>query len=653
VESNRLTGRGLRMLVSALGFSFASIASFEAAAGLPLTRLDKINAAVPLAEPLITSQRLLEAELRSSPDSEAVNSEFRRLLEARAVQCGGNIEVGFFETPASIQSKIADRSCFSRRDDELLDWVGIRRAVLALRKPALVPFEPLPAATTLPLQRASGAGAGLSGSSSETSSPSPWEQTDDVTVSPAANVGVLRSRSGKLIVVRLPSGSVINSFKAPAESWGAGLTSPNGRVAAVPVSPSAMRFIDLESGNTLWSTDKYAALVAWLPEVQAAILLEKGTGKPVLFDQRSGSIRPYGGPVAAPKWAVAVPGKPGRYVIGDWRLVAVVDHIRGPDGSVRVGTAKIVPPAGSRIESAVWRGTEQRNPPPFVMAAGRKLVYMTDREVAWLDLESGEQGKWPRGAIDVLGYAQVSDTEVYVNVYGGKKISGNFLFDVQQQTLTAAQPINPVDGILLPLATDRGYLIRASGSVILGSSMPRSGAPRQLEALIAEATLERQSAAAESTAAAAVAISRLEESQKVVGPRTPLPGVPPNAHVSAIDVYEGETQRTTGIGVPGRIDVNLIPSKTPVVLVLSNYEAVEWNITPNGRPIAAVLLAGNKPATVKGYAGNVVVIGSQYAYAINTKELQNLRDLVAKYVSQPVRVFQGTYSGKTFSVPAD
>jgi hypothetical protein len=92
----------------------------------------------------------------------------------------------------------------------------------------------------------------------------------------------------------------------------------------------------------------------------------------------------------------------------------------------------------------------------------------------------------------------------------------------------------------------------------------------------------------------------------------------------------------------------------PLVLALSSYEAVEWDIRNNGRPIAAVLLSGYHESKVLPGNGQVktVMIGQQYAYKIDSPEYPALKAIMARYVPNPVHLFQGRYSASEFNVPA-
>jgi hypothetical protein len=103
----------------------------------------------------------------------------------------------------------------------------------------------------------------------------------------------------------------------------------------------------------------------------------------------------------------------------------------------------------------------------------------------------------------------------------------------------------------------------------------------------------------------------------------------------------------------GVVRVKIAASRVPLVLVLSNYESVEWRVQNEGRPIAAVLVSGYEPATVTGVQGKTIVIGRTHAYKMTGAEFPQLRAEIARYVPNSVRLFQGTYAGAEFSIPSD
>jgi hypothetical protein len=122
--------------------------------------------------------------------------------------------------------------------------------------------------------------------------------------------------------------------------------------------------------------------------------------------------------------------------------------------------------------------------------------------------------------------------------------------------------------------------------------------------------------------------------------------------VSFIGVYEAaSTSPSSGGNRTGGIRVNVTPGSTPLVLVLTSYEPVRWNINSGNRKISAILLSGNAQSSVIS-PGNpqVLKIGSAYAYKMDSQEYARVKQDIARYVSNPVQSFQGGYKGQDFSV---
>jgi hypothetical protein len=132
-----------------------------------------------------------------------------------------------------------------------------------------------------------------------------------------------------------------------------------------------------------------------------------------------------------------------------------------------------------------------------------------------------------------------------------------------------------------------------------------------------------------------------------------LTDVPANARISVIGVYEG-TANATGSTISrrvGSVRINVQPGSTPLVLVLASYEPVHWLINANGRKISKVLTSGYNDSTVIGAEGATMIkIGSKYAYKIDSREYLMLTQDLARYIANPVQLFQGAYTGREFSV---
>ena len=602
------------------------------------TRSEKVNAAFPLPEELITAQNILfgsTQDAKSTPTP--LKTQYAQLLDVRALSCSSAVLLSRFDTPADIKQKISDTTCFREQNAKLIEWVGMQRAILALQKPALVPFAALPARTVVA---------------------SPGEPTVGVIVAADANVAILKGNQSKLTAIQLPSGKVINAFTGPEQAYRQGMLSPNGRVLAMPVSNNALKFLDVESGSTLWSTDKYTDVTAWLPAVDATLLAQKGNGAPMLLDHRSAAFEAYPVAISRLTWAVPIGGGETRQAVGDNYNAALLEHSRGADGTLKVNAIKqwrLAPPG---VTSSA----------PLSMANGKKLVYVAMRDLAWLDLESGAQGAWNVGAIGAHGFSKVSETGIYLDTASGPAARTARLLDIEQATIAGVQGGEPNEGLLMPLTPRQGYIRRGSSATVIGSTAVAEGEAQPLEKVLSEANLAQQLAKLNSesfegrpqpgTAAAVNAAAAGHASLPGAGSaggRLAAPGIPPDAQVSVIGVYEpnrGAT-RTPGNRIAHPIDVNVAPSKIPLVLALSSYEPVQWRIRSNGRPIAAVLLSSYYPSTVTGVQGNVIVIGQQYAYKIDSPEYARLKASIARYAPNPVRLFQGAYTGSSFMVPAN
>jgi hypothetical protein len=92
-------------------------------------------------------------------------------------------------------------------------------------------------------------------------------------------------------------------------------------------------------------------------------------------------------------------------------------------------------------------------------------------------------------------------------------------------------------------------------------------------------------------------------------------------------------------------------SAKPIVLVLSSYEAVTWNLNlMPGAKLKAILLGGYKSSTVVGAGDTRVVRISSYAYQAGSSGYGALDNDVQLYTGRRMDTFQGIYSGRMFTV---
>jgi hypothetical protein len=602
------------------------------------SRAQKVNTAFPVSEELVVSQLALFNSIEGT-SHKGLREQYAELLELRALNCSGGADLSRLDTPADIKTKIADSACFREQDAKLMDWLGTRRVILALQKPALVPLSALPPRTLVA---------------------NPGDSMIGLIVAANANVAVLKGNRS-VTAVELPSSKAINSFSVP-EAYRQSTLSSNGRVLTVPFGNESLKFMDIENGSTLWNTTKYADVAGWMPSIEATLLLQRGNAAPFLLDHRTARVEPYRIPLSRLTWAVPLP-EAGRLVMGDPNNVLLVDHIRDADGTIKVNTPKQWRLAGSGVTSST----------PLIMANGKKVVYVTGRDLGWLDLENGAQGTWAVSALNASGFSKVSESSIYMDTALGQLQRRPRLLNIDQAAFYAVRDADPNEGLLVPLNTRAGYARRGPSATIIGGTAVAEGEPESVEKVLAEASLAQQLAKLgaefapspeQASAAASAAAAAAAAAQAVAGrvaparsfERTLIPGVPPTAHVSVIGLYEPADPSRRGASsfrTAKPVDVVVAASSTPLVLVLSSYEPVQWRINSNKRPIAAVLLSGYHQSTVTGFQGSVINIGQQSAYKMDSAEYLALKQAVARYVVGPVRLFQGSYSGSVFSVPAN
>lgn len=119
---------------------------------------------------------------------------------------------------------------------------------------------------------------------------------------------------------------------------------------------------------------------------------------------------------------------------------------------------------------------------------------------------------------------------------------------------------------------------------------------------------------------------------------------------------------------PGTINVN-ITDTAPIVLVLSAYDSVNWNINAASTTnIQRVILGGYHSQTIQGLSSNIPVdaythsisacrycishANSFYVYKNNGTEFENKLNQITSIAGLSATSFQGAYKAKAFSISA-
>lgn len=160
--------------------------------------------------------------------------------------------------------------------------------------------------------------------------------------------------------------------------------------------------------------------------------------------------------------------------------------------------------------------------------------------------------------------------------------------------------------------------------------------------------------------------------------RAPIPKMPvAEFEVHAVGVYEGTlpggAQRGFRMHPTGTVTVKVNrPATRPVVLVLTSYEPVQWNIDAPQGTVLRVITSGYYKQQVTGLDKDVPVASSSheggdneyfYAYAQaappgarpeeqqETKEkYERLQKIVKEQTKRELKSLQGTYTGASFEI---
>ena len=140
-----------------------------------------------------------------------------------------------------------------------------------------------------------------------------------------------------------------------------------------------------------------------------------------------------------------------------------------------------------------------------------------------------------------------------------------------------------------------------------------------------------------------------------------LPDIADEATVHAVGVYQGALGdgQTRGFQqqIPGQVTVN-VGGAGRVILVLTAYEPVKWNIRTRGAVVDKVLLFGyHDQKVVSAHPGTRVYSNLQastdtsriYAYKMD-KNYHRLARAVAEITGKNIETFQGKYEAASFSL---
>ncbi|MDR2548820.1 MAG: PQQ-like beta-propeller repeat protein [Desulfobulbus sp.] len=593
---------------------------------------EKITKAFPVSDEVAFAVTNYLESAKRDGNHAAASQQLDRLLAIRALSCTVSISIDRFDTPEDIRRKPVDSMCLRDQDAKIGEWIGIQRLATLLAKPPLVPATPLGAPTLLPAYE---------------------DTTVGITTAADSNVALLESTRGIFTAIRLPDGKVLQTFKGGDFNRTATALSPNGRIVlASEQSSRGLKAFDVESGALVWSTDKYRQITAWLPGVSALVVIRNAPQSgAVLLDLTTGMTSAYPTAERNPDWAIAVNGGSERQLIGGSGTAALVDHLRAPDGSLQT------------MVVSQWNLTRQvssgKSGKPFMMADGTRAIYGFSSGLGWLDVATGDQGDWDLAVLRAKGFSKISESKIFFThpASASPYRSEGKVLDIESSTLAPVTDYKSDAGQLISLAPRTGYMWRNMNTASVGADV-ELGEAQDLQQVLSKKVrekYERDVELGEAQDLQQVLGKKVREKFERADPPPMLTNVPADAQVAVIGVYEAKSgDRPAMAHSAGTVRITVTSSSTPLVLVLASYEPVHWLIENTaGRKISAVLLSGYYESSVYGAGDTQILrIGSNYSYRIDSQEYQELKKSVARYVSNPVRSFQGSYSGQHFTVTA-
>lgn len=680
---------GLCLLISGLAFGWH--------AGIQLSPIEKITKAFPPTAEVRISLENLEAV---APPNDKSLASFRNIYESklalRALTCAQNVNISRFDSVENVKKLKLDRDCLREQDDQLMQLIGLKLVGLHLSGEPLRPLVKLGAPSVI--HTADGREVSLAKSARK------------------AGVAVLRWGRNEFSCVEIPSGKKIINLPPVSDASQRNFSiSPNGRILAIPVNNRDIRFISTESGQNLWLARDFVELDAWLPEIDSALVKKYTNGKNevVLIDFKTTEIKSYpSAPDGYNSWAMSISDSPSRVLVGSHSEILLVENTRSEEG---VGSS-IVKSLKLQSTEGINQGTLTLllNGKAIAFSTGHQNFMLANFETGEEKTFETKELLLGRYAAKLNEDSILVDS--YQHNPGASRyqpwalnVKNSTLSPIETIEANSGE-IYPLDGRVGFIRKERQKLWVAD-ELKLGEPQPLSEmiAGRKLELqLIALENEEKLARAREDAMKAAQEISRVQQKlgannlsganltqmrerilqeqirqieqnrygANIAGTsKSPLElsttksdyglvandarrraisgitsrmlgNLPSDVKVEAIGVYETKNRSPAGI------NVIIKKSEKPLVLMLSGYEPVRWNLIRDpGANLVAVIATGYNLPEVTGAVGvNTIIKRGNYAYEQNSPGYTTLNNDAIMWTGKSISKFQGTYGGSAFVV---
>lgn len=105
---------------------------------------DRINSAFPLSDP-VRDAVFSTLEIATGDKKKELEEQIDARLKLRAISCAKGYLPTWHSSVEDIRKALVNKACFSQADDEISQWLNLRKVGLILAQPPLVPLpEPVP-----------------------------------------------------------------------------------------------------------------------------------------------------------------------------------------------------------------------------------------------------------------------------------------------------------------------------------------------------------------------------------------------------------------------------------------------------------------------------------------------------------------------------
>ncbi len=564
----------------------------------PSAEVTALGAAVVMGADAVPGRRArIEAEV----------ADFRK---RRALECAKGMVPSWRDSTDDVRAQLNDVTCFAAKDAEMLAWLRRMQVGTQLMLPA-EPLESVSRTNSLVLdERVEGVRLPQSGPIAMLVHPRGWSLTD--------------LRTG----ARIRSGQEVGALTTHRPSLAA-----NGQVVSMMSEDGRLRLEDTKSARLLEDLGAIGvSYFSWVGETMAITNSAK-PGRSLLVDYKTGRH------AELPRDAFGFyRGALPTQTPGEFMLVGR-DHLR----LVRIDstyTALVV----TALRDVSLHGVSV-NPEASAISSDRSLFLAVLGQMALVDLGTGESrpvGLWPGSVISAWPHAEPN--KFFLRAVGEGQQLATFVFDALNQTVARLSDAGDGRMTWQYWPAMKKYVNSSGVGLRIVDAPPPTEAAEPLAELFArhlQAENERKVAAVAQQSAPGTL-------------RAPAVALPVGARVVGVGAYESRTG-SHGPGRPrvaGPIDVTVMRTSYPLVLVLTSYEPVNWRVqlAPGAR-LGAVLLFGYYESSVVGQGDAKVHRGGRlYAYQRSSGEFERLNREVINLTGQAMNGFQGAYSAATFTV---